>query len=186
MSFYYKKFLLRNFSYSDINNPHVFLQVSKNGKTLGKMTFELYHNHNPKTSMNFLSLCKGDKKLTYKGSPFHRVINKFMAQGGDITKGNGTGGMSIYGRNFPDENMSVKHLKRGMLSMANAGPNTNGSQFFITFIPCDWLNGNHCVFGEIVEGHDVLDAIEACGSQSGKTSADLKIEDCGVVKNDKL
>ena len=179
----YKSLVKRFFAskYSDATNPKVFLSVSKDGKNIGKMVFELYKNHNPKTTANFLSICKGDNKLTYKNSPFHRVIPGFMAQGGDITNGNGTGGMSIYGRNFPDENMSIKHLQAGMLSMANSGKNTNGSQFFITFIPCPWLDGNHTVFGEIVEGQALLQEIEKEGSQSGKTKSMLKIDDCGEV-----
>ena len=93
-----------------------------------------------------------------------------MAQGGDFTRHNGTGGASIYGEKFADENFNIKHNKKGLLSMANAGPNTNGSQFFLTFVPCDWLNGAHVVFGELVSGHEILKEIEACGSRSGKTS----------------
>ena len=107
-----------------------------------------------------------------------------MAQGGDFTNHNGTGGMSIYGAKFPDENFNIKHNKRGLLSMANAGPNTNGSQFFITFGPTDWLNGAHTVFGEMIEGDDVLKQIESVGSRSGKTSSKLTIEDCGEIKNE--
>ena len=112
----------------------------------------------PKTAENFRSLCAGDnkQKFTYKGSSFHRVIQSFMAQGGDFTNHNGTGGASIYGEKFPDENFNIKHNKRGLLSMANAGPNTNGSQFFLTFVPCDWLNGAHTVFGQIIKGEDVI------------------------------
>lgn len=183
------RFLIRKFfasQYSDPKNPRVFLSVAKDGKNIGKLTFELYVNHNPKTANNFLSLCKGDKSLTYKNSPFHRVIPKFMAQGGDITNGNGTGGMSIYGRNFADENMTVKHLQRGMLSMANSGKNTNGSQFFITFIPCPWLDGNHTVFGEMIEGEDLLKQIESYGSQSGKTTCKLTVDDCGELAEKKI
>jgi cyclophilin family peptidyl-prolyl cis-trans isomerase len=102
-----------------------------------------------------------------------------MAQGGDFTRGNGTGGLSIYGAKFPDENFTVKHTKRGLLSMANAGPNTNGSQFFITFGATDWLDGAHTVFGELIEGDSVLKSIEAAGSRNGNTNGNLKIEDCG-------
>jgi peptidylprolyl isomerase len=106
-----------------------------------------------------------------------------MAQGGDITKGNGTGGMSIYGRSFKDENLTLKHFKKGLLSMANAGPDTNGSQFFITFVPCPWLDGYHNVFGELVDGENVLSEIEKCGSQTGKTNGEIKIVDCGLVQS---
>jgi peptidylprolyl isomerase len=106
-----------------------------------------------------------------------------MAQGGDITRGDGTGGVSIYGNKFNDENLKLKHFKRGLLSMANAGPNTNGSQFFITFLETSWLDGNHCVFGEMIEGEDVLKQIEAVGSRSGRPSAEIKITDCGMVKH---
>ena len=105
-----------------------------------------------------------------------------MAQGGDFTNHNGTGGMSIYGAKFADENFTIKHNKRGLLSMANAGPNTNGSQFFITFGPTEWLNGNHTVFGELIEGDAVLKKIESYGSRSGKTQQKLVIEDCGEVE----
>lgn len=104
-----------------------------------------------------------------------------MAQGGDITSGDGTGGMSIYGSNFRDENLKLKHYKRGLLSMANSGPDTNGSQFFITFVPCPWLDGYHCVFGELVEGEDILKEIEAVGSKLGTPSKEIKITDCGIV-----
>lgn len=107
-----------------------------------------------------------------------------MAQGGDITAGNGTGGMSIYGRNFNDENLKLQHYKRGLLSMANAGPNTNGSQFFITFVETSWLNGNHCVFGEMIDGEDVLKKIEQVGTRSGTPTGTIKIDDCGEIKKE--
>ena len=120
------------------------------------------------------------KPLHFKGSTFHRVITEFMAQGGDFTAGNGTGGESIYGEKFKDENFSLKHTGRGDLSMANAGPNTNGSQFFLTFIPCNWLDGKHVVFGKVVDGWPVLDALEAVGSaETGQTRAPCVIADCG-------
>jgi cyclophilin family peptidyl-prolyl cis-trans isomerase len=170
--------------YTSKENPRVFFTIAKDGKNLGNMTFELYQNHNPKTAENFKQLCSGDNKqaLTYKNNIFHRIITGFMAQGGDITKGNGTGGMSIYGRNFKDENMTLRHYKRGQLSMANSGPDTNGSQFFITFAPCPWLDAYHCVFGELVEGENVLKEIEAIGTREGKPRGEIKVVDCGVVK----
>jgi cyclophilin family peptidyl-prolyl cis-trans isomerase len=105
-----------------------------------------------------------------------------MAQGGDITKGNGTGGVSIYGNKFADENLTLTHHKKGLLSMANSGPDTNGSQFFITFLETPWLNGNHCVFGELIEGESVLKEIESVGSRDGRPKAQIKIDDCGQVK----
>jgi cyclophilin family peptidyl-prolyl cis-trans isomerase len=149
-------------NYSDPTNPKVFFEITKDGSEFGRIEFELYANHNPKTAENFRSLCCGDNQqgYTYKGSHFHRVIPGFMAQGGDFTAGNGTGGLSIYGPKFKDENMTLKHHKPGMLSMANAGPNTNGSQFFMTFIETDWLDGAHCVFGEVTEGMDLLKEME--------------------------
>ena len=173
-----------SYNYSDAKNPQVYLTISRNGEPLGKMVFELYKNHCPKTAENFRSLCAGDntKGYTYKKSAFHRIINNFMAQGGDFTAGNGTGGLSIYGAKFPDENMTLRHFKRGQLSMANAGPNTNGSQFFITFAKTDWLDGYHCVFGELIEGDDVLRKMELAGSRSGTPSAKFVIEDSGEVK----
>lgn len=177
-----RSFIRRYFStnvYSNPKNPKAFMSISINDKPLGNIVFELYKDKNPKTSENFLSLCKGYKNLTYKNNVFHRVITGFMAQGGDITNGNGTGGMSIYGRTFPDENMSVKHLYRGMLSMANAGPNTNGSQFFITFGPCSWLNGKHTVFGHIIKGEDILSQMEQSGSDNGVPKKKIMITECG-------
>ena len=140
-------------------NPHVFFDVTIGGQNAGRIIMELYADKTPKCAENFRCLCTGEKgvgksgkPLHYKGSKFHRVISEFMAQGGDFTAGNGTGGESIYGHKFPDENFTMKHTGRGDLSMANAGPNTNGSQFFMTFIPCDWLNGKHTVFGKVVDG----------------------------------
>ena len=170
------------------SNPKVFFDITIGGQAAGRVTMELYANVVPKTAENFRALCTGEKgvgksgkTLHFKGSSFHRVINEFMAQGGDFTAGNGTGGESIYGMKFPDENFTVKHTKRGDLSMANAGPNTNGSQFFLCFIPCQWLDGKHCVFGQVIDGLEVLDSLESVGSSSGATKAPCVIADCGQL-----
>ncbi|MES2638055.1 MAG: peptidylprolyl isomerase [Myxococcota bacterium] len=163
-------------------NPRVFFDVSIGGAPAGRIVMELRADVTPKTAENFRALCTGEKGFGYKGSIFHRVIKQFMLQGGDFTNHNGTGGKSIYGTKFADENFTLKHTTPGLLSMANAGPGTNGSQFFITTVPCDWLNGKHVVFGSVVEGMNVVKAVEAVGSSSGSTSQKVEITDAGQLE----
>ena len=174
----------------DPKNPKVFFDIKIGTKEKKRITFQLFKNVVPKTAENFLQLAIGkktqqngeEKILTYKNSIFHRVIKGFMAQGGDFQNSNGTGGESIYGKKFADENFKIKHLKRGYLSMANAGPNTNGSQFFILFKDTPHLNGKHCVFGKLVEGMDVLDDIESNETADGDVPVEeVRIVDCGQV-----
>jgi len=163
--------------------PRVFFDIDIGGKEAGRLVFELRTDVVPKTADNFLKLCTGElgDDLFYKDCPFHRIIPGFMCQGGDITRGDGRGGMSIYGRTFPDENFKLKHGGFGTLSMANAGPDTNGSQFFICTADTEWLDGKHVVFGSIVEGEEVLRDMEAMGSRSGQTMVPVKIAASGAL-----
>ena len=169
-------------------NPKVALDVTIGGEPAGTITVELFADVVPKTAENFRALCTGEKgmgksgkPLAYAGSTFHRVIPGFMIQGGDFTRGNGTGGESIYGEKFADENFKLKHTGPGTLSMANAGPNTNGSQFFITVVATPHLDGKHVVFGKVVDGMDVVKKLEAQGSQSGATKSEVKLAACKQI-----
>ncbi|XP_009798520.1 peptidyl-prolyl cis-trans isomerase CYP63 isoform X1 [Nicotiana sylvestris] len=174
-------------------NPLVFLDVSIDGNPAERIVIELFADIVPRTAENFRSLCTGEKgvgvstgkPLHYKGCLFHRVIKGFMAQGGDFSKGNGTGGESIYGGKFPDENFKVVHTGAGLLSMANSGPNTNGSQFFITFKRTPHLDGKHVVFGKVVKGMDFVKKIEQVGTADGKPSGLVKIVDCGEMSDER-
>jgi len=162
---------------------NVFFDVTINDEPAGRIVFQLFDDVVPKTARNFRELATGVHGYGYEGSSFHRVIPDFMLQGGDFTAGNGTGGKSIYGQKFADENFQLKHTKPGQLSMANAGPNTNGSQFFITTIVTDWLDNKHVVFGEVVEGMDLVKKIEGLGSRSGAPKAKVTIAKSGVVED---
>jgi len=169
--------------------PLVFLEIAIDGAPAGRVICELFSEAVPRTSENFRSLCTGvrgvgrrGKPLHFRGSRFHRIIPNFMIQGGDITHGDGTGGESIFGQVFPDESLTLKHTVPGILSMANSGKDTNGSQFFITTKACPHLDGKHCVFGRVVDGMEVVYRMEACGCESGRPTASVIIDDCGELK----
>eukprot|EP01120_Amphizonella_sp_Union-15-10_P016994 TRINITY_DN9291_c0_g1_i2.p1 TRINITY_DN9291_c0_g1~~TRINITY_DN9291_c0_g1_i2.p1 ORF type:complete len:172 (-),score=18.01 TRINITY_DN9291_c0_g1_i2:23-538(-) len=160
-------------------NPIVFFDISIGGQEFGRIKIELFANVVPKTAENFRQLCTGefkkdDKPVGYKGCTFHRVIKTFMIQG------DGTGSMSIYGERFDDENFKLKHTGPGILSMANSGPHTNGCQFFITCSKCDWLDGKHVVFGQVVEGLRVVRMIENVSvGPAHKPKVPVVISECG-------
>ena len=189
-------------------NPEVYLEIRADGRFIGRIKILLRKDVVPLTVQNFLALCTHEQGFGYKNSTFHRIVPGFMLQGGDITRGDGTGGKSIYGTKFEDENFVLKHTMPGMLSMANSGPNTNSSQFFVTTVATPWLDGKsthlnslfepirssnelteilssppgrHVVFGQVVQGMDVVKKIEECGSASGKPSKKVVITNCGEV-----
>ncbi|DBA76983.1 hypothetical protein WJX77_003955 [Trebouxia sp. C0004] len=171
-----------------MDNPRVYLDIDIGGQPVGRVVIELFADIVPKTCENFRCLCTGERgvgtsgrKLHFKHSKFHRIITNFMCQGGDFTRGDGTGGESIYGPTFADENFQLKHDGPGMLSMANAGPNTNGSQFFLCTVVCPWLDGKHVVFGKVVEGMALVRKAEATGTQSGKPRQPVLIADSGEL-----
>ncbi|KAJ5153091.1 Peptidyl-prolyl cis-trans isomerase D [Penicillium canariense] len=176
---------------TESQRSRVFFDIQIGDQKAGRVVFELFNDVVPKTADNFRALCTGEKglgtqgkPLTYKGSIFHRVIKQFMIQGGDFTAFNGTGGESIYGEKFPDENFDLKHDRPFLLSMANSGPGTNGSQFFVTTVPTPHLDGKHVVFGEVINGKSIIRKIENMETEADKPKSDVTVVDCGELSGD--
>ncbi|MES1915294.1 MAG: hypothetical protein MHM6MM_007265 [Cercozoa sp. M6MM] len=170
------------------DNPVVFIDISIGGQQCGRVLIELFKHKTPKTAENFRQFCTGEfqehgRALGYKDTPFHRVIKDFMVQGGDFVSGDGRGCKSIYGDKFDDEDLTTKHDAPGLLSMANSGANSNGCQFFITCAPCPWLDGRHCVFGRVLDGHFVVRRIEnvPTDSQTNQPTLSIAISECGEM-----